>query len=82
MQSMHYADPLSGTANVSETHPVDEDGLGFSITPRDARLLQIHLEEFEEGCHGHECPSVFQCKSLSLDMISGLEARDPERVLP
>ena len=49
MQSMHYADPLSGTADVSETHPADEDGLGFSITPQDARLLQIHLEEFEEG---------------------------------
>ena len=32
-------------------------------------------------CHGRECPSVFQCKSLSLDMISGLGARDPERVL-
>ena len=31
-------------------------------------------------CHGRECPYVFQCKSLSLDMISGLEARDPEKV--
>ena len=33
-------------------------------------------------CHGRECPSVFQRKSLSLDMISGLGARDPERILP
>ena len=33
-------------------------------------------------CHGHLCPSVFQSKSLSLDMISGLRACDPGRVLP
>ena len=34
------------------------------------------------ACHGRWCLSVFQCKSLSLDMISRLGARDPGRVLP
>ena len=44
--------------------------------------LVIQDEGRYANCHGRECPSVFQCKSLSLDMISGLGARDPERVLP
>lgn len=49
MQSMHHANSISGTADIPETHPVEGDGLGFSITPRDARVLQNYLEEFEEG---------------------------------
>ena len=73
-------DPLSAVALACSLRTWEEmlnlHGATYQVVGDAGQGLQCRR------CHGRECPSVFQCKSLSLDVISGLGARDPERVLP
>jgi hypothetical protein len=49
MQNEYHSDSPTGDSEISPTHDEQAMNTSFAITPKDAEILQRHLEEFQEA---------------------------------